>query len=116
VPRVGVEEEALAERIREATRRGSPSQFSSFPWSDIVGLRNILAHKYFGIHWPFVWQTAVDHAPILRDQFAEILATDLAEQMNRPSPRLLGHTHSSPELDQRLLPQHYETHGGGTYQ
>jgi uncharacterized protein with HEPN domain len=43
------------------------------PWADIVGLRNILVHEYFGIHWPLVWQTAVDHAPVLRVQVARIL-------------------------------------------
>ena len=42
------------------------------PWQDIVGLRNILVHEYFGIYWPLVWQTAVDHAPILRAQIAAI--------------------------------------------
>jgi uncharacterized protein with HEPN domain len=39
---------------------------ASVPWQDIVGLRNILVHEYFGIYWPLVWQTAVDHAPVLR--------------------------------------------------
>jgi len=37
-----------------------------------MGLRNILVHEYFGIHWPLVWQTAVDHAPVLRAQIAAI--------------------------------------------
>jgi uncharacterized protein with HEPN domain len=49
------------------------------PWLDIVGLRNILVHEYFGIHWPLVWQTAVDHAPVLRNQIADILAADPLE-------------------------------------
>ena len=41
-------------------------------WQDIVGLRNILVHEYFGIYWPLVWQTAVDHAPVMRTQIAAI--------------------------------------------
>ncbi len=46
---------------------------SSVPWPDIVGLRNILVHQYFGIHWPLVWQTASEDAPVLRSRIAEIL-------------------------------------------
>jgi uncharacterized protein with HEPN domain len=46
---------------------------SSVPWPDIVGLRNILVHQYFGIHWPLVWKTASDDAPVLRSRIAEIL-------------------------------------------
>jgi uncharacterized protein with HEPN domain len=26
---------------------------ASVPWQDIVGLRDILVHEYFGIHWPW---------------------------------------------------------------
>jgi uncharacterized protein with HEPN domain len=69
---------AVAQRltvIGEAVARLSPeikAQHGSVPWQDIVGLRNILVHEYFGIYWPLVWQTAVDHAPVLRGQMAII--------------------------------------------
>jgi uncharacterized protein with HEPN domain len=43
------------------------------------GLRNILVHEYFGIYWPLVWQTAVDHAPGLRVQVAMILRAESIE-------------------------------------
>ncbi len=65
--------------IGEAVSRLSPAltgRYGSVPWPDIVGLRNILVHEYFGIYWPLVWQTAVDHAPVLRHQVAAILATE----------------------------------------
>ena len=57
--------------IGEAVARLSPelkARRQSMPWRDIVGLRNILVHEYFGIWWPVVWQTAADHTPILRAQ------------------------------------------------
>ena len=68
--------------IGEAVARLSPdltSRYDSVPWPDIVGLRNILVHEYFGIYWPLVWQTAVDHAPLLRDQITGILAKEFSE-------------------------------------
>jgi uncharacterized protein with HEPN domain len=68
--------------IGEAVARLSPgvkTRHDSAPWADIVGLRNILVHEYFGVHWPFVWQTAVDQAPVLRRQIVEILGAKLPE-------------------------------------
>ena len=65
--------------IGEAVARLSPeltARHSAVPWPDIVGLRNILVHEYFGIYWPLVWQTAVDHAPVLRVQVAETMGTE----------------------------------------
>jgi uncharacterized protein with HEPN domain len=76
---------AIAQRltvIGEAVARLTPqitAGYNSVPWPDIVGLRNILVHEYFGIHWPFVWQTAVDHAPVLRGQIVEILKAESIE-------------------------------------
>jgi uncharacterized protein with HEPN domain len=67
---------AVAQRLTtvgEAVSRLSlevKARDASVPWQDIVGLRNILVHEYFGIHWPLVWQTAVDHVPVLRAQIA----------------------------------------------
>lgn len=67
--------------IGEAVARLSPElrmRHTSVPWSDIVGLRNILVHEYFGVYWPLVWQTAVDHAPVLRGQVAAILNAEFS--------------------------------------
>jgi uncharacterized protein with HEPN domain len=69
---------AVAQRLTtvgEAVARLSfevKARDASVPWQDIVGLRNILVHEYFGIYWPLVWQTAVDHVPVLRTQIAAI--------------------------------------------
>src|ERR1039458_2491946 len=68
--------------IGEAVARLSPAitaRNPTVPWADIVGLRNILVHEYFGIYWPLVWQTAVDHAPVLREQVAKILSAEFPD-------------------------------------
>lgn len=67
--------------VGEAAARLSPEikdRYNSVPWLDIVGLRNILVHEYFGIYWPLVWQTATDEAPALRRQVAEILRVEFS--------------------------------------
>ena len=77
---------AVAQRLTvvgEAVARLSAEikeRHRSVPWPDIVGLRNILVHEYFGIHWPLVWQTAADQAAALRQQIATIVAAEFPDQ------------------------------------
>ena len=73
---------AVAQRLTivgEASSRVTAEQklrTPHIPWADIVAFRNIIVHEYFGIYWPLVWQTAVDHAPALRAQVAALLALE----------------------------------------
>jgi len=43
------------------------------PWADIVGLRNILMHQYFGIDLRQAWETAELDMPVLKAKLREIL-------------------------------------------
>jgi uncharacterized protein with HEPN domain len=36
------------------------ARYSNIPWADIIGMRNILVHHYFGIDTDAVW-SVVDH-------------------------------------------------------
>jgi uncharacterized protein with HEPN domain len=65
--------------VGEAAASLSPelkSRNKHIVWRRVVGLRNVLAHQYFGISWELVWETAFDHGPVLRAQVAEILALE----------------------------------------
>ena len=48
-------------------------QNQDIPWADIVGLRNILVHQYFGIDHRQVRETAELDMPILKAKVREIL-------------------------------------------
>ncbi len=48
-------------------------QNQDIPWADIVGLRNILVHQYFGIDLRQVWETAELDMPILKAKVRGIL-------------------------------------------
>ena len=46
------------------------------PWAEIMALRNILVHAYFGIQWDLVWRAASEEVPLLRRQLAKIVQAE----------------------------------------
>jgi uncharacterized protein with HEPN domain len=49
------------------------TKYSDIPWADIVGLRNLLVHQYFGIDLERVWETVEHDIPVLKSRVEEIL-------------------------------------------
>lgn len=48
-------------------------EHGSIPWGDIVGLRNIIIHKYFGVDEKVVWDIIQQDLPALESQCQSIL-------------------------------------------
>jgi uncharacterized protein with HEPN domain len=42
------------------------ARYASVPWADIIGMRNILVHHYFGIDTEAVWSVVVRDIPELK--------------------------------------------------
>jgi uncharacterized protein with HEPN domain len=59
------------EVIGEAVR-SLPDEFRSrhpdIPWVDIIGMRNTIIHKYFGILPDIVWDVIKTELPVLKQQ------------------------------------------------
>jgi uncharacterized protein with HEPN domain len=69
--------------IGEAASRLSAdfrSHHAEIEWPDVIGLRNIAVHQYFGVNWEVVWDTAIQGVPILREQVAAILAAEFPDE------------------------------------
>ncbi len=49
------------------------SKFSTIEWDQIVGMRNIFVHEYFGVDSSIVWEIIKDDLPNLKDKIIEIL-------------------------------------------
>ncbi len=63
------------EIIGEASNHLSKSlkaRFSDVQWAQIVGMRNVFAHEYFGIDSNLVWEIIQHDIPELKEKIQEI--------------------------------------------
>lgn len=49
------------------------AHYANVPWADIIGMRNILVHHYFGIDTEAVWSVVVRDMPELKMNIQIIL-------------------------------------------
>jgi len=49
------------------------SQFPEIEWSQIIGMRNVFAHEYFGIDSSLVWEIIKRDLPVLKSKMESIL-------------------------------------------
>jgi len=64
------------EIIGEASNHLSIALKSKFPdigWSQIVGMRNVFAHEYFGVDSSLVWEIIKNDIPELKEKIESIL-------------------------------------------
>lgn len=46
---------------------------SHVPWADIIAMRNVIVHQYFGVDLEEVWDTIVIDLPLLKSEIQEML-------------------------------------------
>ena len=69
----------LLEIVGEAASRVSQKKQEALPqiyWKQITGMRNRIAHAYFGIDLDVVWQTVMEDLPLLIIELEKILANE----------------------------------------
>jgi len=49
------------------------ARFSAVPWREMVGMRNVVIHNYFGVDEHVIWRTVQDDLPPLKKAIARIL-------------------------------------------
>ena len=58
-----------ANSFSESIVRGAPE----IPWADIRGMRNRIAHEYFGVDLEVLWYTVIEDLPGLQQAFQALL-------------------------------------------
>jgi uncharacterized protein with HEPN domain len=67
------------EVIGEAARQLSAdlkARHRNIPWAQVIGMRNILIHEYFGVDLALVWATVQKDLPVLYKAILEILKAE----------------------------------------
>ena len=44
------------------------AHYEDVPWNMMKGIRNILAHEYFGVDLEIVWKTVKEDLPVLKER------------------------------------------------
>lgn len=75
------------EIIGEAARSVPPdvqAQYSEVPWREMIAMRNIVAHQYFGVELRVLWRTVFEDLPPLQTVVAQILESLDRDEGERP--------------------------------
>jgi len=59
--------QTLGEAAR-ALSNETRSQSADIPWTEIIGMRHILVHRYFGVDFELIWNIVSRRIPGLREQ------------------------------------------------
>ena len=51
-------------------------RYPHVPWTEMRGMRNILAHEYFAVSLPILWQTVTGNLPPVLPMLEAILAAE----------------------------------------
>jgi uncharacterized protein with HEPN domain len=62
-----------AKQIPPAVRERHPQ----VPWRRIAGLRDVLAHAYFGLEEDTIWRIVSESIPALADQLDQVIEAEL---------------------------------------
>ncbi|HNM32712.1 MAG TPA: DUF86 domain-containing protein [Chitinophagales bacterium] len=66
--------EIIGEAANQVTQE-TQDKFSEIEWKQIIGLRNILVHEYFGVDDSLIWQIVITDIPELKVRIIEVLKT-----------------------------------------
>ncbi len=60
-----------SKNLKDETRK----QYKSIPWNRMIGLRNIIAHGYFGVDLSIVWRIITKNLPDTKPDIVKMYET-----------------------------------------
>jgi uncharacterized protein with HEPN domain len=61
------------------------AKYPQIPWKKMYGLRNLIAHEYFGVDYEMIWEIAKNNLPQNRTDLTEIINNEKARDGNKGS-------------------------------
>ena len=58
-------------------------QYPDVPWKDIIGMRDVVVHGYFGVDPKIVWNVVIKDIPSLKNQIETIIAAISEEKLEK---------------------------------
>ena len=74
------------EIIGEASKKIPPDiqeKYKEIPWRKMYGLRNLIAHEYFGIDYEMIWEIARNNLPQNRNDLHRIIIWEKEQAGNK---------------------------------
>ncbi len=65
--------EVLGQTIKDFGIEDLKMDFPSIPWSQVAGMRNIIAHEYLGVDKVIIWETVSHHIAPIKTIIEQIL-------------------------------------------
>jgi len=65
--------EVLGQTIKDFGIEDLKMDYPDIPWSQIAGMRNIIAHEYLGIDKVIIWETISHHIEPIKTTIEQIL-------------------------------------------
>lgn len=66
--------EVLGQTIKDFGIEELKQSHPDIPWSQVAGMRNIIAHEYLGLDSKLIWETITNHLSPLKTAIDSILA------------------------------------------
>jgi len=51
------------------------STFTELEWKQIIGMRHVLVHEYFGVDFDLIWQVIINDLPQLKEKVKVIITS-----------------------------------------
>jgi len=65
--------EVLGQTIKDFGIEDLQLDFPDIPWSQVAGMRNIIAHEYLGVDKVLIWETAINHLEPIKTTVKQII-------------------------------------------